>query len=645
MIARLEEAAQQGALYAFAMPRGSGKTTVCRMAALWAISYAVCRYVVIIGANDTKATDSLCSLKTFIRFLPLYVADFPEISHAARALGGIAQRASGQLCCGEPTLMEWGQNQIILPTVPPPPNWPADWPRRADGAAPTSGAIVSATGLTADGIRGSLITLNTGEPVRPDLVLVDDPSSRESAGSPTQNTKRIELLSGDVLGMAGPNRTISAVMPCTVIYRGDVADVLLDRSKHPLWRGERTKLLRSMPSDLVAWERYFEVYADCAQLEPPDFTAANNYYLEHRAELDAGAEASWPERKLPGEISAVQHAMHLYFRDRRAFMAEYQNEPEAADLTEGRQLAEEDLAVKLNRLARGVVPRGCSRLTAFIDVQGEVLFWAVCGWTDHFGGALVDYGTYPGQRRAVFDAGDPDTPLSMKFPLAEQRARIYAGLGELVPALLGRHFRQDGADGALSVSLCLIDAGFEADAVHDFLSRSPLKAVLRASKGKGIGPRNRPMNEYRKEPGDLVGWNWRQDAKTQAKGRFVSFSTNPWKTFVAEALLAPGGSRAAFHLPGERLADHPLLTLHLLSEYRVATAGPWGRCEEWGCRPGQRENHWWDAVVGCAVAASVLGLKFSATGEAVGPDQPRKRVKYSDLHAKKAAERAAAGGT
>src|SRR5580765_7930691 len=69
MIARLEEAAQQGALYAFAMPRGSGKTTVCRMAALWAISYGVCRYVVIIGANDTKATDSLDSLKTFIRFL------------------------------------------------------------------------------------------------------------------------------------------------------------------------------------------------------------------------------------------------------------------------------------------------------------------------------------------------------------------------------------------------------------------------------------------------------------------------------------------------------------------------------------------------------------------------------------------------
>jgi hypothetical protein len=36
-IKRLEESVLQGAMYAFAMPRGSGKTTISRMAALWAI--------------------------------------------------------------------------------------------------------------------------------------------------------------------------------------------------------------------------------------------------------------------------------------------------------------------------------------------------------------------------------------------------------------------------------------------------------------------------------------------------------------------------------------------------------------------------------------------------------------------------------
>jgi len=33
-IARIEEAVQYGALYAFAMPRGAGKTSLCRMASL-----------------------------------------------------------------------------------------------------------------------------------------------------------------------------------------------------------------------------------------------------------------------------------------------------------------------------------------------------------------------------------------------------------------------------------------------------------------------------------------------------------------------------------------------------------------------------------------------------------------------------------
>jgi hypothetical protein len=163
--------------------------------------------------------------------------------------------------------------------------------------------------------------------VRPDLVLLDDPQTHESAHSQTQNAPASSSSAADVLGMAGPGKTISAVMPCTVIAPGDFVDRILDRSKHPLWRGERTRMLRSMPTDLDAWERYFEVYARCAQREPPDFAEANAYYLAHRAELDAGAEASWPERKLPGEVSAVQHAMHLYFRDRRAFFAEYQNDP------------------------------------------------------------------------------------------------------------------------------------------------------------------------------------------------------------------------------------------------------------------------------------------------------------------------------
>jgi hypothetical protein len=78
VIARIEEAVFQGALYAFAMPRGSGKTTICRMAALWALSYAHRRYVFIVGANHGKAEDSIDSVQVAVRFFPEYAPTSPK---------------------------------------------------------------------------------------------------------------------------------------------------------------------------------------------------------------------------------------------------------------------------------------------------------------------------------------------------------------------------------------------------------------------------------------------------------------------------------------------------------------------------------------------------------------------------------------
>ena len=620
--ARIKEAVLLGALYALAEPRGGGKTTRCRMAILWAAAYAHRSYPVIIGANDDKATDSLDALKMFIRFLPLFAADFPEISYPVQCLGGIAQRAHGQMCGGVSTMIEWSANRIILATVPPPKNWPKEWPMRTDGMVPTSGVIIGATGLTAEGIRGTVVTLTTGEQRRPDLVIPDDPQTRESAGSPTQNAKRLQLLSADVLGMAGPDRAISGVMPCTVIEKNDAADQILDRSKHPMWRGERTKMLRTMPKNLDAWREYFEVYERCALAEPPDLTEANAFYVAHRERLDEGAEATWKERKLPGEVSAIQHAMHLWFRDPRAFLSEYQNQPESPEvLTECRQLVEVDLGKKLNTLPRGIVPRDCNRLTAFVDVQDEILFWSVCAWTDKFGGALIDYGTFPAQPRDVFTAADPPRKLSTVFPALELSARIFAGLNELIPNLLSRNYQQYETGNAQTISLCLIDSGHETKTIHGFIGRSPYKALLHASKGRGIKAANKPMNEYSKSPGDRVGDNWRVDAATQAVGKFVSFCANSWKTFFINSLLAPPGASSSFYLFGEKLQQHPLLVTHWLSEYRVPTFGQGRRHEEWMARPGQRENHWLDCCVAAAVAASMLGVTFSAAAAVTGqPD-------------------------
>lgn len=641
-IARIEEAATLGAMYAFAMARGSGKSALSRHAALWALSHAHCRYVFVIGATGEKAEESLEVIKTVMRFGKEYAEDFPEISHAVIALKGSGRLAGGQTCGGDPTLVEWTKDRVVLPTVPVPPNWPKAWPRRADGKAPASGAVLATSGLTGEGIRGSTAVLSTGEMVRPDLVLLDDPQTADSARSPSQNRVREQLVSADILGMAGPNTPLAAVMPCTVIYPGDMVDNILDRSKHPLWRGERSGMLASMPKNMVAWDQYFEVYRRCAQKEPPDFTESNAYYVSHRAALDEGAEASWAERKYEDTVSAIQHAMNLYCKNPRSFMAEYQNQPEALDLGAVEEMDPRDIVRRLSAVPRGTVPRECSRLTAGVDVGGKLLFWCVVGWTDAFAGRVVDYGTVPGQARTYFRADDARPSLEDAFAGFDETARVYAGLRAAADAAVGRAYPREGG-GELRVERCLVDAGWQAETVHQFCRQHPLAALLTPSKGFGITAAGNPMANWTKRPGDVCGVDWKVVPNTEGgRGRLCVFDANAWKSFAAGRLLTPDGGAGGMTLFGSDGRAHEMFADHLCAEYRVRTEGRGRKVDEWKVRPERADNHWWDCLVMATVAASVLGLRWDAGAPVGDPRHPRperKKVRLSDLFAQKAGGR------
>lgn len=640
-IARIEEAATLGALFALAMARGSGKTTLCRMATLWVVSNAICRYAFVVGANDAKASDTLDAIRIFMRFLPTYAADYPEINLPAVRLGGIAQRSGGQTCLDNPTLIDWAGDRIVLPTVPPPKNWPKAWKLRADGMVPTSGAIISTSGLTGEGIRGSLKTLSTGEQVRPDFVLLDDPQTHESAHSKTQNVTREQLVSADVLGMAGPGKGIAAVMPCTVIAKGDFIDKILDRSKHPLWRGERSGLMKSMPTNMLAWDEYFEIYRQCAQLEPPDFSASNAAYVARRSVLDAGAAAGWAERKLPGEVSAIQHAMHLYFRDPRAFAAEYQNDPSPDGFGGVNALDAGEVAARVTNLAPCVVPRECTRLTAMIDVGAHLLWFAVIAWDERFGGSVIRYGPYPDQARSYF-AGCDARPTLGDLPGMggqPQEAAIYAGLEATANRVIGATYRQEETNSEMRVERCLVDAnwGPGTDLVYDFCRRSGHAGVLMPSHGKFIGASSNPMSSWQLRPGERQGSGWRLSATSSGRGRHVTFDTNRWKTFLAERLRTASGAAGCLRLHAPPPGGHQLIADHCTAEYPVAVSAKGGRSvDEWKDRPG-RDNHLWDCLVGSAVAASVQGLAWdpgTAAGGTPMVKRAKKKVDIEELYAK-----------
>ena len=84
-IARMEECILHGGLFALAMPRGSGKTTLSEMAAVWALAYGYRKFVMVIAATAGKAEEILDRIKGFIESSDLFAADFGRSATRSRS--------------------------------------------------------------------------------------------------------------------------------------------------------------------------------------------------------------------------------------------------------------------------------------------------------------------------------------------------------------------------------------------------------------------------------------------------------------------------------------------------------------------------------------------------------------------------------
>ncbi|MAE40898.1 MAG: hypothetical protein CML07_08285, partial [Psychrobacter sp.] len=272
VIAKIEEAVLHGGLFAMAMPRGSGKTTICECACIWAVLYGHRDFVCLIGSDEGHAMDMLESIKTELDGNDLLLDDFPEVVFPIQCLDGIANRCNGQLYQGERTHIGWTAREIVLPTI---------------AESHGSGAIIKVAGITGR-IRGMKYKRADGHTVRPSLVILDDPQTDESARSLSQCATRESILAGAVLGLAGPGKKISGIMPCTVIRPDDMADRLLDRDKHPQWQGERTKMVYSFPANEKLWERYAVLRADGLRAGS-GLETATAFYGDNRQAMDEGA--------------------------------------------------------------------------------------------------------------------------------------------------------------------------------------------------------------------------------------------------------------------------------------------------------------------------------------------------------------------
>ncbi len=628
VIKKIERAILQGGLFALAMPRGSGKTTICERAVMWAVLYSHHIFALLIAADQAKAKASMEKIKLSFETNALLLEDFPEVVVPIRKLERIANRAKGQLYQGQPTHIAWSKETIVLPTIPG---------SKASGAILKTGAILSA-------VRGANHTRPDGTVVRPTLALLDDPQTRASARSLLQIATREQIVAADVLGLAGPGQQVTALMPCTVIERGDMADRILDRALHPDWQGERMKMLEAFPTNMARWQEYRELIAELLirDASPEQVSqAANKFYRQHRAEMDAGGKVTWEERKLACDVSALQSAMNLFFKDQGAFFSEYQNEPQAElDELDNALMSADAIARRVNQIPRGQIPLKAHHLTAYIDVHKKLLYWMVCWWTPGFTGGVVDYGTWPEQGRKHFSLRDAQPTLQQSTGRKSVMAAVRTGLEQLINKIAAMSFqRPDGV--SLSVERGLVDAnwGHSTNTVHDVCrEHTSAKKLFRPAHGKGIKPGQRQMSEWKQSENEKAGHHW-----YRRPGRrgvlYVTIDTNYWKTFIHDGLALSPEEPLSLSLFKASPFEHHLLAEHLVSESRKREEADGGRyADVWKKLPA-KENHFFDCFAGCAVAASEgPHCKQTATGEPA-PVEKKKKLSTQEIRERREARR------
>lgn len=643
VLARIQACIVDGQLYTLAMPRGSGKTTIVQVACLWAILTGRRKYVALIGADRDAAIKLLVALKAELESNDRLLELFPEAVFPIRALQGRGNKAIGQLHLGKRTHIEWKGPRIVFPTVRAKVDEDAGkGPKRPSAAkrkstketteaetevdreengvdranlTPCSGAVIECCGILGR-VRGMNHTTPAGEQIRPDLFVLDDPQTDRSAVSTSQVNRRLSIITGAVLGLAGPDVAIAGFATVTVIAKDDVADQLLDREKFPDWQGKRYQLVYKWPDRMDLWEQYAVLRAEGLRTEG-SFAAATEWYLQNRDEMDRGSKVSWDGRYKPGEISALQSAFNQKLRSPATFDAEFQNSPQDQTI-DVEMISIESIESKISNYARSELPIEANLITAFIDVQGQLLYYIVVGWEkDTYSGWVLEYGTWPEQVAKHFSLRNAQSTLTRKYPRRGLEGRLTAGLNDLINYLAECRYSvpsQQSDPRTASIELIGIDQawGPSTKTVRAICAGHPKRQLLLPCQGKAFDVGARNLNEWAIKPGELRGDNWIVKHSTDG-GRHCLADSNAFKSFVNARLNVATGDPGSLSLYRPRLAtEHRLIAEHWRAEKPQTRSDGDRSIEKWILPPAKPDNHWWDGLYWSAVLASIRGARLGS---------------------------------
>ena len=300
----------------------------------------------------------------------------------------------------------------------------------------------------------------------------------------------------------------------------------------------------------------------------------------------------------------------MCIRDR----CEYQNDPPDENDNIDDVLDSKGFLKRISKTPRGKLPVGTEHLTAFVDVQGQLLYWAVVAFGKGFRlGMVVDYGTFPEQPTRYFTLNSATKKLAAKYRGAKLGDRINSALKDLIDEdLMPRDWQFDDSKQTMKIGRLLVDAnwGDSSNTVYGFCKSSKFSRHVMPAHGKYIGPTAAPISKYKSKKGEKVGCEWITRRNNSREVKHITFDSNWFKTQMHAAFAVEPGNENGMMICSGSAAAHQMLIDQLLSEKPSTLTKGERTTTLWTLPQSKPDNHLLDCVSGAIVAASLDGCKF-----------------------------------
>ena len=503
----MESALSQARPYNIELPRGSGKTSAAQMAVIYLLATGRRKFAVVVSQNHIQAQNIIRDIfRAVIEGGTAFSEDFPEIALPFQLLDGAYRRR--QLYKGVTTNVQKTANQITFARL-----------KDDDGKdMPTSQSTITARGITS-GVRG----IKSGK-LRPDLCLLDDLQSHESAESAEQVDKLLQIVKKDVFGLAGKGN-LNVLMTSTPIAPDDLCAKI---EADPNWKTTKYKAVLSWPTDIDErpddglWAQYFRMFdAENAEDRPHDLS--REFYRNNRKAMDAGAVLFAPHRYKPEEhLSALQAILEVrHTIGNAAFNAEHQMQVQRYSFA--LDIQPRNVLEKVIDVPHLVIPHGTVLTVASSDLN---VSYAITTSIVAFDRDMTAHVVWHELTRCRIDSKLPETEYNNAV------IRALTGVGKLLSGL-GVSIDAWGIDGS----------GIPFNAVCRFAKASAKVCGIRAC--AMIGRASHMFNPFvRSRLRDAINetvlcGDPQEHLKSGSGSKWIVWNADKWRSTAQKAILAP----------------------------------------------------------------------------------------------------------